>query len=203
MNILEENRAFQCMKRDAIQMLEGKNPEEIAKNAGVVYSNTEKLFLIESLGKMYTLSYPDYNCREDIFTWHYLVMLHCLNLADGTPVSGELLTLGQMPGGLVRGTKFDQTMTSALEDFVKKHSEEEISQFFEKLGAEILEGKADLSVRLWYLPKVPLTVNIWFPDEEFPPSAKLLVDKSIEHYLTIEDAVTMGECILQMLREEA
>ncbi len=200
MNTDKNNRAFQYMKRDAIAMLENKKPKEIAKRAGVIYSVEKQEFLIESLGKTYTLTYPDYKCKEDIFTWQYLTILHYLNMADGTPVAGEESTMSQMPAGLVRGTKFDQAAASVLEDFVKGHSETEIHSIFEELGGKFLDGKADLSVRLPYLPNIPLTINIWFPDEEFPPSARLLVDKSIEHYLTIEDAVAVGECILKLLQ---
>ncbi len=196
-----ENRAFLNMKRDAIEMLAGKDPAGIAQNAGLTYDAEAGLFLLPSLGKMYTITYPDYELQEEADPWHYLTMLHYLNLADGTEISGELCTFGDMPDGLVRGTNFDRTASAAIEKFVADHSEIEIRDILGKMGGEVISGKADLSVCLPYLPRVPLTVNIWFADEEFPPSARLLADRSIGHYLTIEDAVTVGDYLLRRLME--
>ena len=44
-----------------------------------------------------------------------------------------------------------------------------------------------------------MTLKLWLPDEEFPASGRLLLDESEDHYLTIEDAVTLGETILSSL----
>ena len=64
-----------------------------------------------------------------------------------------------------------------------------------------VDGKADLSVRFSLFPRYPMLLNIWLEDEEFPAAGKLLVDKSADHYLTIEDAVTAGELFLRKLKE--
>ncbi len=197
----DENRAFLNMKRDAIAMLAGKNPAGMAQNAGVTYDAESNCFRLSSLGKMYTLTYPDYALLEETDQWHYLTMLHYMNLADGMELSGELCAFGDMPDGLVRGTNFDRTASAAIEKFVASHSETEIRNILRDMGGKIISGKADLSVRIPYLPRVPLTINIWFADEEFPPSARLLADRSIGHYLTIEDAVTVGDYLLRRLME--
>lgn len=197
----DENRAFLNMKRDAIAMLAGKNAAGIAQNAGVIYDAESNCFRLFSLGKMYTLTYPDYALLEGTDQWHYLTMLHYMNLADGMALSGELCAFGDMPDGLVRGTNFDRTASAAIEKFVASHSGTEIRNILRDMGGEIISSKADLSVRIPYLPRVPLTINIWFADDEFPPSARLLADRSIGHYLTIEDAVTVGDCFLRRLME--
>ncbi|MCD8023197.1 MAG: DUF3786 domain-containing protein [Lachnospiraceae bacterium] len=197
----DENRAFLNMKRDAIKMLMGMKPVSIAENAGLTFDVISNYFRLSSLGKMYTLTYPDYTLLEETDQWHYLTMLHYMNLADGMELSGELCAFGDMPDGLVRGTNFDRTASAAIEKFVAGHSETEICNILRDMGGESISGKADLSVRIPYLPRVPLTINIWFADEEFPPSARLLVDRSIRHYLTIEDAVTVGDYLLRRLTE--
>lgn len=48
-----------------------------------------------------------------------------------------------------------------------------------------------------------MLINIWFEDEEFPASGKMLLDGSADHYLTVEDAVTAGTLVLELLRPEA
>ena len=51
------------------------------------------------------------------------------------------------------------------------------------------------------LPRYPVTLKIWFADEEFPASGKLFLQDHADHYLSVEDAVTVGEILLQKLSE--
>ncbi len=195
---MEQQGAFYEMYLAAKGMLSGKDPGQIAANAGVTFDGN--IFSVPSLEKLYHISYPDYSCRETIMDWHYLVLLHYLNLADGTPVTGEAMSMADMPAGLVRGTKYDRTAAEALAAFLKDKTEEQVKEIMQGLGGVFLPEKADLNVMLPFLPSFPLYLNIWFADEEFPPSARLLVDKSAGHYLTIEDAVSVGEVVLALLR---
>lgn len=107
--------------------------------------------------------------------------------------------MADMPGGFIRGTKYDRTMAQALVDFLKGKTEEQVEEILLELGGQFLPGKADLNVMLPFLPRFPLHLNIWFADEEFSPSARLLVDRCAVHYLTVEDAVSMGDVIIDLL----
>ena len=49
---------------------------------------------------------------------------------------------------------------------------------------------------------LPVILKIWLPDEDFPASGRLLLDASADHYLTIEDAVTVAEILLERLSQE-
>lgn len=69
------------------------------------------------------------------------------------------------------------------------------------LGGEKKQSKADLCVEIPFLPMYPITVNIWFADDEYPASGKILLDESADHYLTVEDAVAVGELILERIAE--
>ena len=51
------------------------------------------------------------------------------------------------------------------------------------------------------LPRYPVTLKIWFADEEFPVSGKIFLQDHADHYLSVEDAVTVGEILLQKLSE--
>ncbi len=196
-----ENRAFQEMFQAAKTMLAGKNPEDIAMKAGVTFDGAA--FHIPSMGNVLTFSYPDYLCTEPMHDWHYLTILHYLNLADGSPVTGQPIAMADMPAGLVRGTKYDRTVAQALTVFLKGKTEEQVREILSDMRAEFLTGRADLNAKLPFLPRFPLYLNIWFEDEEFPPSARLLVDRCAEHYLTIEDAVSLGDVILDLLNSKA
>ncbi len=197
----KDNRAFQYMRQDALKMLEGKQPEIIADRAGIVYNVEEKNFHVPSLGKIYRFHYPDYKVNEEMDSWYQLSILHYLNLADGTPNAEIPCTFGVLPDGMIRGVKFDQTASAALSRYISLHTEEDVRESLLALGGEIMDGKADLSVRLPYLPHYPVFINIWFADEEFPPSARMLVDKNSWHNLSIEDAVTVGDYLLRLLEK--
>lgn len=67
---------------------------------------------------------------------------------------------------------------------------EELTQRCKALGAELLPTNADFCARFDFAPRYPMWLKIWFADEEFPASGRLLLDESAPHYLTIEDAVT-------------
>lgn len=187
------------MFQAARQMLDGKDPADIAEKSGVLFDGDA--FRVESMGRSFRFSYPAYLCNQPLNEWHCLIIMHYLNLADGFPVAGEPIPLADMPDGVIRGTKYDKTVAETISKFLLGKSECEIKSILENLGAEILTGKADLNVKLPFLPRFPLYLNIWFADEEFPPSARLLVDRSAGHYLTVEDAVMIGEVLQELFRQ--
>ncbi len=197
----QESRAFGEMFQAAKTMLAGKDPARLAANAGVTFDGAA--FHIPSMGKDLIFSYPDYLCTTPMHDWHYLTILHYLNLADGSPVTGQPIAMADMPAGLVRGTKYDRTVAHALTVFLKGKTEEQVRAVLSDIGAEFLIGRADLNAMLPFLPRFPLYLNIWFEDEDFPPSARLLVDRCAEHYLTIEDAVSLGDVVLDFLNSKA
>lgn len=194
-----ENRAFQEMKKAAAERLQGKSMEQIAPKADV---SLEKGYLeLESLGQKIQIFYSSWELQEELEEWHTLLLLHYLEMADGTPLSGEWVTFGNLKDGLIRGTGFDRTADIELGKFLKGKDIEELKTILGALGARIVDGRADLSVELMLFPRYPLLLNIWVADEEFPAAGKLLVDKNADHYLTIEDAVTAGEVLLRRLKE--
>ncbi len=193
----ETNRAFNEMRSAARDMMAGKDPAAMAEKAGVVYSGGE--FIVPSLGKEYRISYPDCTISPDLSGWQPLVMLHYLNLADGTPVSGVPCSMGDLPDGVVRGTKFAATSAKELTAFLLDKDEEDVRRRCLSLGGSFTESKADLSVIFPFLPRFPVYLNIWFADDEFPPSAAILMDSSAGHYLSIEDTVAVAEVVIEAL----
>jgi hypothetical protein len=51
----------------------------------------------------------------------------------------------------------------------------------------------DASFILRAFPRVTLQYVLWQGDEEFPPSAQLLFDACVDHYLSLEDIVVLGQ----------
>ena len=128
------------------------------------------------------------------------MILHYLDLADGTEVSPEMVSFGSLKDGLIRGTKFDHDMERELGGFLAGMTQEQLCRVCEELGAQLVEERADLCAVFPFLPRYPIWLKVWFADDEFEASGKLLVSKSADHYLTIEDAVTVGELLLSKLK---
>ena len=70
------------------------------------------------------------------------------------------------------------------------------------LGGRTSESNADYCADFALFPHVCIQLKLWFADDEFPASAKLLLSRETDHCLTMEDAVTAGEVLLLELERE-
>lgn len=196
----KRNRAFEEMALSARKRLEEKSPAEIAEKSGSEYDPKNGRLKTKSLAEQVSLVLPEYSFVQEVEEWHQLVILHYLDLADHTPVSEEQITFGELKDGLIRGTKFDHDMESELAVFLKGKSEEQLYQIIKACGGEIIDSKADICAKFDFLPYYPLWLKIWLADDEFEASGKLLLSKSADHYLAVEDAVTVGGILMEKLR---
>ncbi len=196
-----KNSAFQEMLTVAKGWLSGRSPEKLAKLAGAEWKPEEKILSLQSLNQRLEVSTENWSVRPQPEEWHHLILLHYLSIADGMPLSDEMITFGNLKDGLIRGTKFDHTADMALARFLKGREPEQIEEVCSFLGAGFRDSNADLCAVFPFLPRYPVVVKIWFADEEFPASGKMLVSASADHYLTVEDAVTAGEVMLGKLEE--
>ncbi|MDU6983962.1 MAG: DUF3786 domain-containing protein [Terrisporobacter othiniensis] len=195
------NRAFNEMYIVAQKRLESRSPIDIAKKAGVVFCEDTSTLKIKSLDKTIELIYPSYEPKEKLEDWYVLILLHYLDIADGTPISSEAVHFGELQDGLIRGVRFDKTVEGELGRFLFNKEPEQVINVCKSLGAEIIESKFDLCAVFYLFPNYLVTLNIWFADEEFEASGKMLVDKSADHYLTMEDSVMVGEFMLRCISE--
>lgn len=100
---------------------------------------------------------------------------------------------------MVRGGGFDREVERIIRQKIGAFSEDILTQRCIALGAEIIQTNADFCAEFHFMPNYPIRMKIWFADEEFPPSGRMFLDSSAEHYLSIEDAVTVGTLILEQL----
>ena len=192
-----ENRQFELMLEAVRSRLLRHVPEEISEKAGVRYENG--VFWVRTLGRRVEIQWPAGKITPPVSTWHTLTLLHYLDLADGTPLTGRTITFSQYKDGLVRGGGLDRNTELIVRRDLGLLPREELARRCEALGAELLPSNADFCARFDFAPRYPVWLKVWFADEEFPASGRLLVDESAPSYLTIEDAVTVGALILDEL----
>ncbi|HIS30715.1 MAG TPA: DUF3786 domain-containing protein [Candidatus Limivivens intestinipullorum] len=199
MNNKTENRAFLEMRKAALNRLEGKAPEPIAARTGIFYDKERKIFTLKSMGYDIEVSYPQFHITPELNEWHQLLLLHYMDMADSAPLTGQLMSFGDLPGGMVRGGGFDRQSERALSQRLGNASPALVKKACEDLGAEIFDSNADLSGVFSVFPYYPITLKLWFADEDIPGSGKLLLDKSANRFLSVEDAVTAGSLLLDAL----
>lgn len=190
---------FAEMGKAARSWLAGKDPWELAEQTGMTFHGTA--FQWNCLGTEIALRYPDYEADPPLPHWLLLVVLHYLNLADGTPLTGQWISFARQKDGMIRGGGFDRAFEDYVRDSLGRLPMEELQRKCRALGGEEAEGSADVSVIFHPLPRYPVKMNLWLADEEFPASGRLLLDHSAERYLTIEDSVALGESLVELLRQ--
>ena len=172
-------------------------PQEVSRKAGVRYE--DGMYLVDTLGKTVAVRLPDCTVLPQLSNWHTLTLLHYLDLADGAPPSGCMISFSQYKDGLVRGGGLDRNAELIVRRDLGILPPEELERRCRLLGAELLPSNADFCARFDFAPRYPIWLKVWFADEEFPASGRLLLDESAPRYLTIEDAVTVGSLILDQL----
>lgn len=197
---IQDNQAFKEMLMPAKGRIKYRLPEDIAQKSGSVFCKESSVIVLQSLNQEVQIAFPEYDFYSQVEEWHQLIIFHYLDMADGEEVSMQIILFGELKSGLIRGTRFDHDIERELQIFLKGKTPERIRQICETLGAEFVDSNADLCVVFHFLPNYPIWLKIWFADEEFEASGKFYLSKSADHYLTTEDAVTVGEILLSKLK---
>ena len=114
-----ENRAFQEMLQAAVKRLQNRSGEDIAAKSGAVFHSSRNVLEVLSFYETIEIQLPEFRINSDMDEWHYLTLLHYLDMADGTEGSQKLITFGNLKDGLIRGTKFDRTAEQKLEKLLQ------------------------------------------------------------------------------------
>lgn len=192
-----KNHLFPNMLRAALDRLESRSPDEISRLGNLPFDGNA--FHFHSFGKAVAVTYPDYQITPSLQEWHILSLLHYLATADGALLTGRQITFAQCKDGMIRGGGFDRDAEKLIREKLGTLPPEELKRRCLSLGAVLLPSNADLCAGFYFMPNYPIWLKIWFADDEFPASGRLLLDASAEHYLSIEDAVTVGELLLNLL----
>lgn len=207
--MLDKNRvgSFPEMYAHAVKQVLKRNPELIAECAGVTFDPDKGAFVFDSLGKSFTITYPQ--CvitftetgQAPYWMWQ-LVLLHYLGSADGAPLSGELVAFRNMQQGLARKVGFESDTAKALTDAFGKAPVEQVKQACQALGAVFEKANADIKAAFYICPRYPVTLQLWMVDEEMPAEAQVLFDSRATHYLPAEGAEYSGTIIVDFLKSQ-
>jgi hypothetical protein len=177
--------------------IKGMNLEERAEKAGADYEKGEggEKIVIRFFAEPYQIRFPEIEfyspSKKAVSLVTRIILLHYLIRADGSPLTGRWVGYKDIPGGLHYAGVFARRVTEPL---LRKFGRS--PKLFKEIGIELGGESADVgdaSFVLHVLPLISLQYVLWAGDEEFPPTVQLLFDASVDHYLSLEDIVVLGQ----------
>ena len=196
---LSKQKNYQQAFDLACSSIQGMNLEERAEKAKANYEkekekDREKI-TIHFFSEPYDIQFPQIEfhspSKKVVSLVTRILLLHYLIRADGYPLTGKWVAYKDIPGGLLYAGVFARRVTEPLQRRFGK-SARSFKETGIRSGGEPVEI-GDASFTLHAFPCVPLQYVLWEGDEEFPPSVQLLFDASVDHYLTLEDIVVLGQ----------
>jgi len=194
---LSKQKNYQQSFDLACASIKKMNLEERARKAGADYQRGEEgeKITIEFFSEPYRLRFPQIEfyspSKKVVSLVTRILLLHYLIRANGNPLTGKWVAYKDIPGGLLYAGVFARRVTEPLQRKFGKSAESFREAGMESGGEPVEIG--DASFVLHAFPRVPLQYVFWEGDDEFPPSVQLLFDASVDHYLTLEDIVVLGQ----------
>ena len=137
---------------------------------------------------------PEIPLAEQALIMHYLVN------SSGREPTGEWVTFREVPSGEFYWSAFVKRAKAPLVGFFG-HRPEFLLELAPLVGgqkAQDVSGDAVVLIRAF--PKVPLILQLWAGDDEFPADGNVLMDRTISDYLSTEDvALASGLPIYKMM----
>ena len=130
-----------------------------------------------------------------------ILILHYLNTASGRPISGEQSPYEDIPGCRAYLPVFERRALKPLFSAFG-YNRDLFRQAGEALGGT-REEFGDASFTIHPFPRVPMTYILWEGDSEFPPSLKVLFDKTVPDYLPLEDITVVAKLAATRLLKAA
>ena len=191
----------------ACATIRGMDLEERAKKAGADYQRVEggEKITLEFFSEAYQMSYPQIEfyspSKKTVSLVTRILLLHYLIQADGSPMTGKWVGYKDIPGGLLYASVFARRVTDPL---LRRFGRS--AKWFQEAGIQLSgerAGVGDASFILKAFPFIPIQYVLWEGDDEFPPAAQLLFDASVDHYLSLEDIVVLGQITTGRLIQRA
>jgi hypothetical protein len=177
--------------------IKGMDLEERAKKAGADYRKEEEgeKIILHFFSEPYHIQFPQIEfyspSKKTVSLVTRILLLHYLIRADGNPLTGRWVAYKDIPGGLLYAGVFARRVTEPLQRRFGMAAESFKETGIQSGGDSVAIGDASFILKAF--PYVPLQYVLWEGDEEFPPSVQVLFDASVDHYLTLEDIVVLGQ----------
>jgi hypothetical protein len=181
----------------AWETLAALRPQDVCAGARAAYDEASRTYTIPAFGIDFFIS-PDARTitsgdpRSGHFLERYkdffrLAVLWYMTSAKDILATGRLIRPLDVKGGQ---RFFSGTHVLPLDRIEERFGRDKVA-FVERglrFGAEIARY-GDAAVRIYPLPRVPVTIILWLQDEEYPARATLFFDSTVDFQLSLSDIV--------------
>ncbi len=226
--IKQEKRISDCPRLDkaALALLEGKverqvNIESIQEeslkdlrqkiSAIDLSSRAERLgartrgdaLVVQCLGKDFEIDAQG-TVRSHCHThaWFSIPLLNYILFSKGEAGSGRWVPFRELEQGRTWNPLFERRCEQPLKHIADSHGElfEDLISMFSGVSSFNIFS-SDISVVLYPLPKVPILVCYWRPEEDLGSRLHLFFDDTAERNLPIESLFTLGTGLVRMIEK--
>ena len=158
--------------------------------------DSQKTIIVKYLNQSYQVTLPIVkvslkDSEEAISLRDKILILHYLVQAKGTPLSNRIITYKELPEGINYFRTFYKRAIKPLVDHFGQEPDQ-LVDVVKRLGGHKTDY-GDVAVIINAFSRVPVTLALWWGDEEFPPEGSILFDSTISDYLTTEDINVLCE----------
>lgn len=180
-----------------LEIFRTKDPEDMSTRAAVSWDNDRQVFLVPYLNTEVEVTYPtgDVTSNEsNLPIVDSIMVLHYLVHATGLPIQNNLISFKELPDGAIYNDPFTKR---AITPFIKNFSNniDKLKEWASKFGGKPAE-LGDVSYTIPIFPRVSITYVLWEGDDEFPPNATILFDRSAGAYLPTENYAMLAGMLL-------
>ena len=199
--------SYQNTYDHTLKIFAAKDPEAMAKNSGTRFDRESACFTLQSMGQELTIQHPEGTVYfsgtgiAPLWGWCLIILNH-LARADDAPLAGRLITFREVESGSLFNPAFEKRSLLPLIDLLTAQPLDKIKNACLSLGGSLQDG-ADLCARFNFLPRFPLVIKGWLPDDELAGAANMLFDANANHYLHTEDIAVMGALAADFLIKQS
>jgi hypothetical protein len=161
--------------------------------------------VINMLGRGFQVS-PDGSVASacHVHAWVTVPLLNYIISCAGRPLSGKWVPFRELRDGVSWGPLFADQFEIPLKRIADAHTDlfETMVQVFNGRSEPSPVG-ADISVALQLLPRLPILICYWKPEDGLESSLKVLVDTTAEDNLNIESIFILCVGIMRMFAKIA
>ena len=134
--------------------------------------------------------------------WFSIPLLTYVLYSKGAPVSGRWVPLRELEQGSMWERLFERRCEAPLKRIADAHAElfEDLINMFSGTSTPD-QFSSDISVVLYPLPKVPILICYWKPEEGMGSKLHVFFDATAEQNLTMDSLFTLGTGIVRMLEK--
>jgi len=183
---------------EKLAKVDGIEQQCLKSGARYLEIDSQQLIIVEYLNQSYQITLPDVeislmDSEEEVPIRDKILILHYLTQAKGSPLTNEVIAYKQLPGGSNYFSTFYKRAIKPLVDHFGDQPHRLMDAAKELGGYKADYG--DTGVTINAFSQVPITLVLWWGDEEFPPEGNILFDATIADYLSTEDINVLCEII--------